>query len=284
MTSTALAPGLYLVSTPIGAARDITLRALDILAQADLLAAEDTRTTRKLMDIHGIKLGERKLMPYHDHNGATQRPLILDAIQNGLSVAYVSDAGTPLVADPGYRLAKAVMDDAGLVTAAPGASAVLTALAISGLPSDRFMFSGFLPTKEGARRSVLEELKSVPSTLIFFETPKRLDKSLKSMREAFGSDRDIAICRELTKKFEQVLRGSIEDVIGRRDAEMPLKGEIVIVLGPPVPKTVNDDDVDAFLTEALVALSVKDAAAGAAETLGIPRKQAYARAIALSKK
>lgn len=283
MTSTALAPGLYLVSTPIGAARDITLRALDILEQADMIAAEDTRTARKLMDIHGIKLRNRQLIAYHDHNGAGQRPIILAAIQDGKSVAFVSDAGTPLISDPGYGLSNSVIEDGAQVTAAPGASAVLAALAVSGLPSDRFMFAGFIPTKDGAKRRILEELKTVASSLIFYESPKRLDKSLKAMCDVFGPERNVAVCRELTKKFEQVLRGSIVEVTARRADEMPLKGEIVIVVGPPKVEHVSDDKIDAFLTKALKSMSVKDASVDAAEVLNIPRKQAYARALALAK-
>jgi len=278
-----LTPGLYLVATPIGSARDITLRALDILQSADVIAAEDTRNTRKLMDIHGIKLGERPIIPYHDHNGAQQRPRILDAIEDGKSVAYVSDAGTPMVADPGFTLARAVIEADGPVTAAPGASAVLAALSIAGLPTDKFMFVGFPPPKAGARNQFFKDLENIPATLVFYESPKRLDKTLASMIEAFGEERQAAICRELTKKFEQALRGTLRNVLDRREDEMPLKGEIVIVLGPPVAQAISQEDLDASLRRALLTLSVKDAAAEVAQSLGLPRKTAYNRALELNR-
>jgi len=278
-----LTPGLYLVATPIGSARDITLRALDILQSADVIAAEDTRNTRKLMDIHGIKLGERPIIPYHDHNGAQQRPRILDAIEDGKSVAYVSDAGTPMVADPGFTLARAVIEADGPVTAAPGASAVLAALSIAGLPTDKFMFVGFPPPKAGARNQFFKDLENIPATLVFYESPKRLDKTLASMIEAFGEERQAAICRELTKKFEQALRGTLRNVLDRREDEMPLKGEIVIVLGPPVAQEISQEDLDASLRRALLTLSVKDAAAEVAQSLGLPRKTAYNRALELNR-
>ena len=283
MSEISLTPGLYLVATPIGSARDITLRALDILQSADVIAAEDTRNTRKLMDIHGIKLGERPIIPYHDHNGAQQRPRILDAIEDGKSVAYVSDAGTPMVADPGFTLARAVIEADGPVTAAPGASAVLAALSIAGLPTDKFMFVGFPPPKTGARNQFFKDLENIPATLVFYESPKRLDKTLASMIEAFGEERQAAICRELTKKFEQALRGTLRNVLDRREDEMPLKGEIVIVLGPPVAQEISQEDLDASLRRALLTLSVKDAAAEVAQSLGLPRKTAYNRALELNR-
>ena len=283
MSEISLTPGLYLVATPIGSARDITLRALDILQSADVIAAEDTRNTRKLMDIHGIKLGERPIIPYHDHNGAQQRPRILDAIEDGKSVAYVSDAGTPMVADPGFTLARAVIEADGPVTAAPGASAVLCALSIAGLPTDKFMFVGFPPPKTGARNQFFKDLENIPATLVFYESPKRLDKTLASMIEAFGEERQAAICRELTKKFEQALRGTLRNVLDRREDEMPLKGEIVIVLGPPVAQEISQEDLDASLRRALLTLSVKDAAAEVAQSLGLPRKTAYNRALELNR-
>ena len=283
MTISPLSAGLYLVATPIGSARDITLRALDILGAADVIAAEDTRNTRKLMEIHGIKLNGRPLIPYHDHNGAGQRPRLIEAIASGKSVAYVSDAGTPLIADPGFTLSRAVIEEGLEVTAAPGASAVLSALSIAGLPTDRFLFAGFLPTKAGARTTALQELGSVPATLVFYESPKRLDKTLRAMCEVFGGDRQTAICRELTKKFEQVLRGTLSEVIEKREAEMPLKGELVIVLGPPMAKEVSAEDLDEALLQALKDNSVKDAAKDVSQSFGIPRKTAYNRALELSK-
>ena len=283
MSETPLPQGLYLVATPIGSARDITLRALDILRTADLIAAEDTRNTRKLMEIHGIKLDGRRILPYHDHNGATQRPRIIEAISKGQSVAYVSDAGTPLVADPGFTLARAVIEDGQMVTSAPGASAILAALSIAGLPTDKFLFAGFPPTKSGARAQFLSELATVPATLLFYESPKRLDKTLAAMVEIFGPERPAAVCRELTKKFEQALRGKLTDVASKREADMPLKGEVVIVLGPPVAGEVTQADVDQALKEALISKTVKDAARDVSKSLGIPRKTAYNRALEINR-
>ena len=283
MTIPSLSAGLYLVATPIGSARDITLRALDILGSADVIAAEDTRNTRKLMEIHGIKLNGRPLVPYHDHNGVGQRPRLIDAISSGKSVAYVSDAGTPLIADPGFTLSRAVIEEGLDVTAAPGASAVLSALSIAGLPTDKFLFAGFLPTKTGARTTALQDLRSVPATLVFYESSKRLDKTLGAMLEVFGGDRQVAVCRELTKKFEQALRGTLAEVIDKREAEMPLKGELVIVLGPPLAKELSVEDLDEALLQALKDNSVKDAARDVSQSFGIPRKTAYNRALELSK-
>ena len=281
MSKTALSSGLYLVATPIGTANDITLRALEILASADIIAAEDTRNTRRLMDIHGIKLDGRDIIPYHDHNGAAQRPKIIEAISEGKSVAYVSDAGTPMVADPGYTLSRAIIDAGLPVTASPGASALLAALSVSGMPTDRFMFAGFPPPKSGARLTFLKELRDIPSTLVFFESPKRLDKTLAAMLDVFGGDRPIALCRELTKKFEQVLRGKLSELASADGDAFVRKGELVIVIGPPLPKEVEEADIDGALREALEDMSVKDAAAEVAQRLGVPRKQAYGRALQL---
>lgn len=281
MAQIILSAGLYLVATPIGSARDITLRAIDILESADVIAAEDTRNTRKLMDIHGIGRRDRPLIPYHDHNGAQARPRILADIEAGKSVAYVSDAGTPLVADPGFSLARAVIEAEGSVTTAPGASAVLAALSVSGLPTDRFMFAGFLPPKAGARQTMLEELAQVPSTLIFYESPKRLEKTVAAMIGVLGADRPAAICRELTKKFEQCIRGTLGEVAQRLGDDMPLKGEFVVLLGPPLVEEVSEGDLDAALSRALETMTVKDAASAVAKTLKLPRKTAYNRAIEL---
>lgn len=283
MTEPNLAPGLYLVATPIGSARDITLRALDILATADVIAAEDTRNARKLMEIHGIKRGGRDLLAYHDHNGAAQRPKLLSAIRDGKSVAFVSDAGTPLVADPGFTLARAVIDEGLPVTSAPGPSAVLAALSIAGMPTDRFAFLGFPPVKGGARKRFFEEHVSRDLTVVFYETGKRLDRTLQDLCSAFGEDRPIAICRELTKRFEQALRGSIGAVIARREAEMPLKGEFVIVLGPQAQVEASAEDLDESLRSALARASVKDAVSEVSQMLGLPKKTVYQRALDLKK-
>ncbi len=279
---TTLAPGLYLVSTPIGNARDITLRALEILAVADILAAEDTRRTRNLLEIHGLRRDARRLMPYHDHNGAAQRPRLLAALAEGRSVALVSDAGTPLVADPGYRLAVEAIAAGYTVQAAPGASALLASLAVAGLPSDRFLFAGFLAPRQAARRRTLMELAAVPATLVFYESPRRLAASLADMAAVLG-DRPAAVCRELTKRFEETRRGGLSALAEQYGAEEPPKGEIVVVTGPPLASTGEAGGLDATLAIALARLSVKDAATEVAVTLGLPRRQVYARALELGR-
>ena len=279
-TAPPLAAGLYLVATPIGTADDITLRALDILARADVLAAEDTRRTRQLLDIHGIALGARPMVPYHDHNGAAQRPGLLRRIAEGASVALVSDAGTPLVADPGWRLAREAIDAGLPVTAAPGASALLAALSVAGLPTDRFLFAGFPPPRAAERARWLAGLAAVPATLVFYESPHRLGETLAALEAALG-DRPAAVCRELTKRFEEVRRGSLTELAAAY-AGAPPRGEIVVVVGPPVETVAEDADLDAALTAALATSSVRDAARDVAEALGVPRKRAYLRALALS--
>lgn len=276
-----LQEGLYLVATPIGTADDITLRALDILRSADVLAAEDTRNTRRLLDIHGVKLDGRPLVPYHDHNGAQQRPRLLADMAAGKSVAYVSDAGTPLIADPGYRLAEVAIAEGHKVQSAPGASALLAALMVAGLPTDRFLFAGFAPPKSAARKAFFTEISSVPATLVFFESAKRLRSALVDMAEIFGPDRGAAVCRELTKKFEEVKRGSLSELPAQY--EKPPKGEIVIVVAPPVAKTISQEDIDRAIHDALENGSLKDAAKFVSEALGVPRKQVYARALEISR-
>ncbi len=277
----AMQAGLYLVSTPIGTASDITLRALDVLKKADILAAEDTRTSRKLLDIHGIKLEGRPFFAYHDHSSEGERKRILDAIAAGKSVAYLSDAGTPLIADPGYKLAAEAVKAGLPVTSAPGASALLAALAVAGLPTDRFMFAGFIPVKAAAKKTFLSELQNLRATLVFFESPRRLVDSLDAMAEVFGT-RQAAVCRELTKKFEEVKRGTLGELAGNYPTAP--KGEIVIVVGPPHERVLDDQDIDTALKAALSEMSVKDAAAFVAEQLGIKRKQVYARALELAGK
>ncbi len=278
-----LAPGLYLVATPIGTARDITLRALDILRTADVIAAEDTRQARKLMDIHGIPLAGRTLLPYHDHNGAQQRPKLLRALAEGRSVALVSDAGTPLLADPGYRLATEAIAAGLPVTAAPGASALLAALAVAGLPTDRFLFAGFLPPRAGARATALTELAATPATLVFYESPRRLAAALAAMAAALGPDRPAAVCRELTKRFEEVRRAPLATLAAHYAAEGAPKGEVVVVVGPPVPAPPTEATLDDRLRAALATHSLKDAAAAVAAELALPRKAVYARALELDR-
>ena len=283
MSAAKLSPGLYIVSTPIGAARDITLRALDILAVADIIAAEDTRNTRKLMDIHGVALGGRKLISYHDHNGHERRPYLLEALEAGKSVALVSDAGTPLLADPGYHLAQYVRDAGHKVATAPGASALLAALCVAGQPTDKFFFAGFVPHKTKARFDYFNSLHDVPSTLVFYESPKRLAKSLADMVRAYGGVRAATVCRELTKKFEEARPGTLQELADHyAQADTP-KGEVVIVLGPPVKREVTQDDIDQALLTVLKDFKVKDAARLVSEQIGISRNQAYERALELKK-
>lgn len=272
--------GLHLIATPIGAARDITLRALDILAGADVLAAEDTRTLRHLMEIHGIPLQGRPLLAYHDHNGEAARPRLLAELRAGKSVAYASEAGTPLIADPGFQLARAAIAEALPVLAAPGASAVLCALTVSGLPSDRFLFAGFLPNRSAARQRDLDLLKTTQATLIFYESPKRLAACLRDMVTVLGADRHTAVCRELTKKFEEVTRGPLRDLADLY-AHRAVKGEIVVLVDRAPAENVGEDQIKAALVQALETLSVKDAVAEVAERLGLARRDVYQRALKL---
>lgn len=277
----ALAPGLYFVATPIGAARDITLRALDILASADILAAEDTRTLRHLMEIHGIQPGNRQILAYHDHNGEKVRPRLLAALAAGKSVAYASEAGTPLVADPGFQLARAAIAAGHPVLAAPGPSAVLAALTVSGLPSDRFLFAGFPPAAAAARRRFLEELAGVPATLILYESPKRIRGLLTELRDTLGEDRQAAVCRELTKRFEEVSRGTLAE-LAADFAERPVKGEIVVVIDRAGVRAADAGEIETRLREALRCHSIRDAAAEVSQALGLPRRQVYQTALRLA--
>lgn len=278
-----LAPGLYFIATPIGAARDITLRALDILAAADVLAAEDTRTLRHLMEIHGIPLAGRPLVAYHDHNGDAARPRLIAALKDGKSVVYASEAGTPLVADPGYQLARAVIAENLPLIAAPGPSAVLAALGVAGLPTDRFLFAGFLPNTSSARCRTLAELGDVPATLVFYESPKRLARSLKDMAATLGADRQAAVCRELTKRFEEVTRDSLQSLADTY-ADRDVKGEIVIVIHRASAPVVGEMAVEEALLRALKEMSVKDASTLVAQRLGLPRREVYQVALSLGEK
>jgi 16S rRNA (cytidine1402-2'-O)-methyltransferase len=277
-----LAPGLYLVSTPIGAARDITLRGLDILAKADVLAAEDTRTLKHLMEIHGVALGDRHVFAYHDHNGEAMRPKLLRALNEGKSVAYASEAGTPLVADPGYQLSRAAIAQGVTVLAAPGASAVLAALTVSGLPSDRFMFVGFAPAAAGARARMLAELENIPGTLIFYESPKRIHRILAEMAQAWGEDREAVVCRELTKRFEEVTRGTLGSLVADFTGRA-VKGEIVLLVGRPLVRAPDMASVEDCLRRHLADKSVKDAALAASVELCLPRRDLYQLALKLTK-
>ncbi len=276
-----LTPGLYLVATPIGNARDITLRALDVLASADVLAAEDTRSLRRLMEIHGIAPGDRPLISYHDHNGARARPRLLAELEAGKSVAYASEAGTPLIADPGFDLAREAAEKGLAVTSAPGASAVVTALSIAGLPTDRFLFAGFLPNAKGQRKSALAALKDVPATLAFYESPKRVAAMLKDAAEILGADRPAALCRELTKKFEECRKGSLSELAAGL-AEAPVKGEIVVLIDRGKPGDVSETEITAALELALTEMSVRDAADHVSGLFGVPRRPVYQQAMQLA--
>jgi 16S rRNA (cytidine1402-2'-O)-methyltransferase len=276
-------PGLHLLATPIGAARDITLRALDILASADVLAAEDTRTLRHLMEIHGVALNDRPLVAYHDHNGEAVRPRLLRALKEGKSVAYASEAGTPLIADPGFQLARAAIAEGCTVLAAPGPSAVLAALTVSGLPSDRFLFAGFPPTGAGDRARFLAELGQVPATLILYESPKRINRLLTEMADAFGTDRLAAVCRELTKRFEEVTRGTLGE-LAEAFAGRAVKGEIVVLVDRPGDPVVDEASIETALRDALARGSVKDAAAEVSAALNLPRKDVYRMALQLAER
>ncbi|MBN2760629.1 MAG: 16S rRNA (cytidine(1402)-2'-O)-methyltransferase [Rhodobacteraceae bacterium] len=274
----AISPGLHLIATPIGAARDITLRALDLLAGCDVLAAEDTRSLRRLMELHGVALNGRRILPYHDHNGAQMRPRLLEALRGGKSVLYASEAGTPLVSDPGFGLARAVIDAGLPVLAAPGASAVMAALCVAGLPSDRFCFLGFPPAQAGARKAMLAEAATIPATLLFYESPKRIHRLLGELCDTLGADRQAALCRELTKLHEEVLRMSLgEMTLAIKDRS--LKGEIVLVIDRAPDRPTDAVALDAALDVALREMSVKEAAAQVARDLGLPRREVYQAAL-----
>lgn len=274
----AIPPGLHFLSTPIGAARDITLRALDILSGADVLVAEDTRTLRHLMEIHGIPLGGRPLIAYHDHSGETLVTRLLAQVGEGKSVAYASEAGTPLISDPGFELARAAVAAGLPMTAAPGPCAAICALTLSGLPSDRFLFAGFPPATQSARRAMLEDWREVQATLIFYESPKRLRALLADMLRGFGPDRNVVVCRELTKRFEEVARGTVAELVARF-AEREVKGEIVVLVDRAPPQVASAQSIEDALDAALVTMSVKDAATFVSQTLGVARKLVYQTAL-----
>jgi 16S rRNA (cytidine1402-2'-O)-methyltransferase len=273
-----LAPGLHVVATPIGNLRDITLRALETLAAADLIACEDTRVTRKLIDHYGITA---PLTPYHEHNAGAARPKILARLAQGAAVALVSDAGTPLISDPGFKLAREAGAAGYAVTALPGASAVLAALTVSGLPTDRFVFEGFLPAREGQRRKRIEEIKAIPATLVLFETGPRIAAALADLAAALGP-REAAVCRELTKFYEETRRGDLAGLASDYAASDEPRGEIVIVIAPPGAPASDAADLDALLRQALGRVSVKEAVAEIAAITGRPRREVYQRALALS--
>ncbi|MEM9582818.1 MAG: 16S rRNA (cytidine(1402)-2'-O)-methyltransferase [Pseudomonadota bacterium] len=273
---------LYFVATPIGTARDITLRALDVLASADVLVAEDTRSLRRLMEIHGVALEGRPLVSYHEHSASSAREKLLKALADGKSVAYASEAGTPLIADPGFQLGRAAREAGFEVTAAPGATAAITALTISGLPSDSFFFAGFAPNASGQRQTFFRSVSDIPGTLIFYESPNRIAKSIKDMASVFGGDRHAVIARELTKKFEEVLSGTLADLAAQLETRK-LKGEIVVLVTRPEKAVIDEAALEALLGTALETQSVKDAVADVMQETGMPRRQIYQLALKLEK-
>jgi 16S rRNA (cytidine1402-2'-O)-methyltransferase len=275
----ALAPGLYLVATPIGNLGDVTLRALETLAAADLIACEDTRVTARLLERYGIRSA---LTPYHDHNAAAARPKILARIRDGGAVALVSDAGTPLVSDPGFRLVRAAQDEGFPVTAIPGPSAVLAAVAVAGLPTDRFFFEGFLPPKDAARRARIAELARIPATLVLFESGQRVAAALAALADGLG-ERSAAVCRELTKLHEEVRRDTLVALARAYADDGETRGEFVLVIGPPETRAPSAEEIDELLRQALLTQSVKDAVGAVAAATGEPRAQVYRRALALAK-
>ena len=278
VTDVPLLPGLYLVATPVGNLRDITLRALDVLKSVDLIACEDTRVSRVLLQRYGI---DRPVFAYHDHNADRQRPVLLDHLAAGKRLALISDAGTPLIADPGYKLVRDAVAAGFMVTALPGANAVLTAVQLSALPSDRFCFLGFLPPKSGARRTALAEYASWPLTLVFYEGVSRLPDTLVDMAAMLGPDRPAAVLRELTKLYEEGRRGTLAELADYYQEQGPPRGEIVIVVGPPVvgAADIKADTVDQLLKKALAETSMRDAVDQVTTLTGLPRKQIYQRAL-----
>lgn len=280
IAATPLPAGLYLVATPIGAARDITLRALDVLNAATILAAEDTRRLRHLLQLHGIALRGRRIIAHHEHNEAASSPGLVAAIAEGASVAYASDAGTPLVSDPGYRLAAAVHAAGLAVHALPGPSAVLAALMVAGLPADRFLFAGFPPAALAARRTWLAGWEGVDATVILFESPRRVKETLGILCEN-DPERRIVICRELTKRFEERLTGTACELMQAIPPE-GLKGEVVMLLDRSAPAPAPEADVPAALRQRLAAGdSLRDAAAAVAQAAGLPRRRVYQIGLAM---
>ncbi len=272
--------GLYLVATPIGNLGDITLRALETLAGVDAIACEDTRITRRLTERYGISA---QLHQYHEHNAEQARPKILQRLNEGASIALVSDAGTPLISDPGFKLVREVCAAGHPVMALPGPSSVLAALAVAALPTDRFYFEGFLPSKQGARRTRLAELARIDATLVMFESGNRIAETLRDLKGVMGA-REASICRELTKLHEEVSRGAITDLARGAD-ELETRGEFVVVIAPPAAdaQLMASDDLDNLLRSAMKDSSVKDAVAQAVELSGRPRREVYARALELAK-
>jgi 16S rRNA (cytidine1402-2'-O)-methyltransferase len=274
-----LPAGLYVVATPIGNLGDITLRALETLAGADVIACEDTRETRKLTERFGIGT---PLTSHHEYNAAEARPKLLARLADGQAVALVSDAGTPLISDPGYRLVREARDAGFAVTSLPGASSVLAALSVAGLPTDRFFFEGFLPPKQAARRKRIAELAAIPATLILFETGPRIADALADLAAGLG-EREAAICRELTKLHEEVRRSGLSALAADYAEGAETRGEFVVVIAPPAPAETRAEELDDLLRRALARVSVKEAVGEVALATGRPRREVYARALELTK-
>jgi 16S rRNA (cytidine1402-2'-O)-methyltransferase len=281
LTAPKAAPGLYLVATPIGNLGDITLRALETLAGVDIIACEDTRITRRLTERYGITA---QLKPYHEHNAAEARPKILHHLGQGASIALVSDAGTPLISDPGFKLVREVCAAGFSVIALPGPSSVLAALSVAALPTNRFFFEGFLPAKQTARRARLTDLARLDATLVLFESGSRVQETLADLAAIMGGARSAAICREMTKLHEEISRATLTE-LAQSAATLETRGEFVLVIGPPAEGTqaMTLGEVDDLLRERLSRDSVKDAVAHAVEVSGRPRREIYARALELSK-
>lgn len=274
-----LPPGLHVVATPIGNLGDITLRALAALAGADLIACEDTRVTRRLLDRYAIRT---PLTPYHDHNAAKARPMLLDRLAAGAAIALVSDAGTPLVSDPGFKLVRAAQEAGHPVTTLPGPSALLAALTVAGLPTDQFFFAGFLPPKQTARRARIAELARIPGTIVLFETGPRIAATLADLATGLGR-REAVLCRELTKLHEEVRRGDLQ-TLAQTCAAGEVRGELVLVIAPPeAAGQPSTEDTETLLREALTRASLKDAVAEVVSATGLPRREIYQRALALTK-
>jgi 16S rRNA (cytidine1402-2'-O)-methyltransferase len=273
--------GLSVVATPIGNAGDITLRALDTLRRVGAVVCEDTRVTARLFAIHAIRT---PTIAYHDHNAERVRPQLLARLKAGEALALVSDAGTPLISDPGFKLVRACIAEAIPVTALPGPSAILAALVLSGLPTDRFFFAGFLPPKPAARRAEIDRLRAIPGSLVIYEAPQRLAGCLGDLAATLG-DRPAAVLRELTKRFEEARRGRLGDLAGHFAAAEAPKGEIAIVVGPPEPasRVPAEAEIDALLRRALAGASLRDAVDAVAAATGVSRRAVYRRALALDR-
>lgn len=247
-----------------------------------MIAAEDTRSMRRLLEIHGVALGGRPVIAYHDHNGDAARPRLMAYLEEGASVAYASEAGTPLIADPGYDLARAASDAGHLVTSAPGPSAIITALTLAGLPTDAFFFGGFLPNSSAARRSKMEALREVPGTLVFYESPKRVAAMLVDAGAALGAGRSACVARELTKKFEEIKRGTLQS-LAQDIRDMPLKGEVVVLIDRAHSEDISKQDLTSDLKVALRSMRVRDAAETVAKAHGVPKRQVYQMALQMGK-